>query len=352
MLRTFFAGAVIASSSVFCAVAQDASVCTPLITEGLKEHYQSYSAEDNLIQIYDHFCSTAENERNQTWNASVSAVIEEIPTGLKGGETDTKKAFMNFCRQYTENRANSRRDVTITDHVVAKGYDTFIDCVRIAGKNQGSIYHKLNGKEIAVVFLRPDTITPIQLDGVTATDNVKCTAQSPEIGNLDQIVNVIIHQPLNISCKRNINANDNGYSEANVTILTNLGPYDFVMPAIPSDDLLARIKADLEGDYERKIKLVEDDLESFVPKDVTVISEIKSLACNQQDLTKVVCPVGWDPKSGDIIHTTHEVPIQHVTQLAIPGGYVFKGTMVAGCEYKQLFIAAATCERKPISDMH
>jgi hypothetical protein len=337
------------SGMISSTYAQDASVCVPLITSGLKEYSTSSYQDDELTQIYDHFCHSSSSSQNNSWNLGISAVVKAVPISLTGGSSDNKTAMDNFCKNYSEFRSKNTRQNNTYERINSKGYDTFIDCVRIAA-TKAQIYHTLNDASMAEVYFRPDINTKIIIDGVTTSPNVQCLSHSSLLKISRSMNTNVEDKPMSISCIRVKEKDNASYSEGNITISTNLGPYNFTMAAIPSDFTTKTLKADLQNEYDQKIDVYNKKLEALIPTEIMLIATA-SVGSGNTGVLNISCPLGWNPKTADLVQPDY-APFQRINISPINGGFSANAWNAAGTQRgNQLMVLNAKCTRLPLSQL-
>jgi hypothetical protein len=220
-------------------------LCTPIITDGLREYLITSESDSYLNTIFDKYCDLNGSLKNQGGNVGLETVVKSLPIKFTGSYSSSEQAIRNFCRDYANVVSSQRNRNLYQEKIVRRAYDSFDTCITLA--LTGVIArHKVEGMTRVNFYLAPGFSHPVTVRGVHPTKNLSCKGQYPSDSKeitfgTNSRVKLMNNDVLGMVCTRTGRevSGNTVYDEANVTILTDLNPFGNYTIFMPRDTRIA-----------------------------------------------------------------------------------------------------------------
>jgi hypothetical protein len=291
--------------------ADSAEVCLAMVSEAAHNVNLNTSSSQYLYTIFDAYCKSDGSTKQSSFNASLSAVVNQLPASLTLGTSDTATAFANFCRNYASAAAGSSSSYSMQSNVVQRALDSANQCMAIAGKGSVITYKVMDPKTLNISF-NIGSGNQLNVRGLSHDTTVTCLGSKVE-GSGVFSYSAGVGQSLSaalgshgIRCTRDAAQSVGGkveYAQTSMQLDTNAGefdiywPQDTVLPMTDADQIQAKLKS-----LEQELATVKSIATGAQGKIATAISNYTATttgtlaegpgAGNQQPTTSVACPQG------------------------------------------------------------
>lgn len=216
----------------------DYSVCSPIITQGLREYSITEGSSDMKDFAYDDYCVSNSSTSGKGFDSSLEFVVKAVPLKATGNYNEQTAEAKQFCSEYATERQSHTETHSYQETIVSKGYDTFKDCVALVSRGV-SVISTVQSYAAMDYYLLSSTVTTIVLKGVKPSPGISCAGQDPSGKYISYTPRTGFSIPKTVSftCTRQAaksNASSDGplYDQGTVQVLTNVGNYDVFLPKV------------------------------------------------------------------------------------------------------------------------
>jgi hypothetical protein len=221
-------------------LAQDATaVCLAMVTDAAHNVGVQTSSSSFLNTIYSDYCEQDGSTKTSSFNAGLSAVVEDIPISLTGGSNDASTAMKNFCSHYQSTYQANSAAFDSTSIVVEKALESANQCLEIATRTQNTIAYKMITPQMLSVNFGIPSGQTLNIRGISHESSVACVGSKVDGSGVitystgsGQSVTAAAGT-YSVSCTRQPFANQSGtalYNATGLIVDTNLGGLDIFWP--------------------------------------------------------------------------------------------------------------------------
>lgn len=206
----------------------------PDITKTLREHSISTSSSSYLNSVFDEHCEQNGTAKSSSGALGIDTVVKTIPLKFTGSFSTNREAIQNFCKTYASTTSQESRTYSYLERISSKALETVSECLRLQSLGV-TITHDIQNLEKMNFFLKAAVDRHIELSGVDVTPNVACKGQiSGTLASLSPKTYIDIDKSQSFVCTREPTTDSTSgvraYSEAVITVQTNLGNYSVLWP--------------------------------------------------------------------------------------------------------------------------
>ncbi|TRY29804.1 hypothetical protein [Aliiglaciecola sp. M165] len=235
LLRIFSFSTITLMTLAGTAVANE---CVEL-TRAMKDVQLNVRTSDFRQFVFSNYCEANGSIKASTSSAQVEAVIKEIPATFTGTSGSNSQKMQRFCSNYAVDAEEYTYTNTSYERLADNAYEAIKACYAF-NNNNAFISHAMQTLRKATFTLVAGN-SPIEITGISITpkDSATCKGQLPdaEAGKsvpLNEDSKISVDKTFNFVCERSPTAtDDNGdtFTEAEITVLNNIQPYNVIMPA-------------------------------------------------------------------------------------------------------------------------
>jgi hypothetical protein len=233
-------------------------VCLAMVTDAAHSISLSTTSDSYYITLYNNYCNADGSVNDSAVNGSLSAIIKDVPIGLKGGSSDSKSQWSQFCSTEKSANVGSSSSYDYQSLVVGQALSSANQCLKTLSDHAYTMTYKVMTPEKMVVNFGVPSGQSIVIHGVTADTNVACTGSDLTNGGtfayrqgIGQTIDAS-KGSTGISCARapfTTVGSTPYYKEAAVEVDTNVGqlnifwPKETVLPLTNASEIEKQIGA-------------------------------------------------------------------------------------------------------------
>lgn len=214
-------------------------VCLAMVDNAAKNLSISTSSNTYYSSLFKSYCKSDGSTNDSAINGGASAIIEEIPIGLKGSDTSKTVQWESFCKNEQNVLETSSNEFNLTSKVVAEALSSANQCLRIVNDHAATLTYEIKTPRRMVINLGIPAGQTITVHGINPGKNVKCVGPNLKNGG-ELIYGVGKGQTVNsmtaatsIVCDRTPWKVANGqefFEESAVFLDTSYGPLNIFWP--------------------------------------------------------------------------------------------------------------------------